>query len=145
MSENPNPTNDPNHPSAPNFYDRHAERQERREERRAARGQNAWVGGAILIVLGIVFLLQNMGAYVFNNWWAIFILIPAIGAFGAAWRAYQSAGGRLNAAARSSLLGGLVLTLLACIFLFGLNMSILGPALIILVGVGILINAFLPG
>ncbi len=144
MSENFDSNNEPHRPTPPDFYDRQAEREQRREERRAARGGGAWVGGAILIVLGVVFLLQNLGAYITGNWWALFILIPAIGAFGAAWRAYQVAGGRLNAAARSSLFGGLFLTLLTCIFLFNLRFEILGPVLIILVGIGLLVNAFLP-
>ena len=119
----------------------------RREERWAARGgrgSGAWIGGAILIILGLVFLLQNMGAFVLNNWWALFILIPAIGAFGAAWRTYQTAGGRLTAASRGSLISGFVLTMVAAVFLFNLNWTVVGPVLIILAGIALLMNAFLP-
>src|SRR5512146_1135342 len=110
--------------------DRHEERMRRREERWAARGgrgSGAWVGGAILVILGLIFLLQNMGYFVVNNWWALFILIPAIAAFGAAWRTYQDAGGRLTGAARGSLIGGLVLTMVAAVFLFNLNWTVVGP------------------
>jgi hypothetical protein len=132
----------------PEMLSRHEERQRRREERWAARGGRhggTWVLGGILILLGIIFLLQNMGLAFLSNWWALFILLPAFGAFTAAWRTYQGAGGHLTAASRGSLIGGLVLTMIAAIFLFNLNWTILGPALLILAGIGILLNALLPG
>ena len=131
----------------PEYLNRYEARRQRREARRAMRGQygGTWVGGAILILLGVIFLLQNMGALTLNNWWALFILIPALGAFGAAWRAYQAAGGHLTAAARGSLIGGLILTMVTAIFLFELYWGILGPIIIILAGIGLLLNAFLPG
>jgi len=90
-------------------------------------------------------LLQNLGASLLNNWWALFILIPALGAFANAWRAYQEAGGHLTASARSSLFGGLILTLVAAIFLFNLSWGLLGPILLILIGIGIFVNVALPG
>lgn len=146
-----NESNDPTQEdlqSQPEYQDRLSRRQLRREARRAARGDSlagAWAGGIILIVLGIVFLGQNLNLFSFDNWWAVFILIPAIGAFGAAWRNYQEAGGRLTAGTRASLFGGLILTMVAAAFLFNLEWGILGPVFIILVGIGILVNTLLPG
>jgi hypothetical protein len=143
------PERDPNiSQPEPEYLSRREERWRRREERRAARGGRsggAWIGGAILIALGIIFLLQNLGAATLENWWALFILIPAVGAFGNAWRSYQAAGGHLTASARGSLIGGFALTMVAAIFLFNLSWGLLGPLLIILVGIGLLLNAFLPG
>jgi hypothetical protein len=126
---------------------RHEERQMRRTARREGRYQSggAWVGGAILIALGVIFLLQNFGGLYLQNWWALFILIPAVGAFGNAWRAYQSADGHLNVQARGSLIGGLVLSMITAIFLFNLNWGLLGPVILILAGIGVLLNAVLPG
>jgi hypothetical protein len=61
---------------------------ERRSEQRAG-----WIFGLVLIVVGSVFLLQNWGLPVLiGNWWALFILIPAIGAFTAAWTVYRQDG-----------------------------------------------------
>jgi hypothetical protein len=45
----------------------------------------------------------------------------------------------------SSMISGLILTMVGAIFLFGLNGGILAWALIVPVGVSILLNAFLPG
>jgi hypothetical protein len=142
QSSDPNSSNNP-------ADNRRADRQQRREERRAARGgrlSSGWIGGGLLIVIGVAFLLQNLGALTLGgNWWALFILIPAVGAFAAAWRSYQNAGGHLNAAARGSLIGGLILTMVAAIFLFNLNWGLLGPVLLVLAGIGILLNTSLPG
>lgn len=119
-------------------------RAERRAERRAARGgATPWLGGAILIVLGLIFLAQNFHIPVFQNWWAIFILIPAVSAFNTAWHRYQAAGARLTSDAAGPLIGGLVLTVVALAFLFnlGLNVSLFWPVLLIIGGVALLLQA----
>jgi hypothetical protein len=112
--------------------------------RRARRRSGGWVGGAILIGLGILLLLQNTTGFQLNNWWALFILIPAAAGFGAAWSNYREAGGRWTRWARSSLFGALFLTLLAAMFLFNLDWIIFGPGLLILAGGAILLNNLLP-
>jgi hypothetical protein len=119
--------------------------QDWREERRARRrsGGEAWIGGFILIALGVIFLLQNFGGFHFRNWWALFILIPAIGSLGTAWSLSQRAG-KLNRAARSALFSGLVLLLITAAFLFDLNWNLLLPLLLIVLGLGMLINTRLP-
>ena len=71
------------------YSSRREARWRRIEERRAARrGRygSRWIGGAVLIALGIILLLSSLGSFYLENWWALFILIPAIGAFGNAAR-----------------------------------------------------------
>jgi len=126
-------------------FDRREARRQRREERREAMGipgGSTWVVGLILIVLGGAFLMQNMGRFFlpFTNWWALFILIPALGSLDRAYRVYKNAGNQLTVFARNSLFVGLILTLVAGIFLFNLNWTFYGPVLLILVGLGILAN-----
>lgn len=131
----------------PQINEAHSEPLDRREARQTAPGRgNAWIVGLILILLGVAFLMQNMGAFILplSNWWALFILIPTVGAFDRAWRIYRDAGNRLTASARSALFGGLVLTLITALFLFNLNWAIFGPVLIILAGTGLLVNTLLP-
>jgi hypothetical protein len=77
------------------------------------------------------------------NWWALFILIPAIGSLDSAVRIYHHAGNQFTSAARGSLLVGLVLTFVTIMFLFNINRTYFGPILIILVGIGIIINAMI--
>jgi hypothetical protein len=94
--------------------------------------------------VGIFLLLQNLISFSLENWWALFILIPAVAAFANSWRVYQSSK-RLSAPARASLIGGILLTMIAAMFLFDLNWTVLGPVLIVLAGLGLLINVILPG
>ncbi len=139
---NDQPSDNQNEP-----LDWRAERRQRREERRAARHSGTggtWIAGIILIGLGVLLLLQNLKIFSLTNWWALFILIPAVAAFGTAWRAYQAAGNRLTAAARGELIGGLILLALTAVFLFGLNLGIIGPILLMLAGVGMVLNFVLP-
>ena len=96
-----------------------------------------------MVLLGVIFLLRNFGLVYPFKWWALFILIPALGAFGAAWASYWQTG-RLGAPARGALIGGTVLTLVAAAFLFNLNWSLVLPALLILAGIAILVNLMLP-
>jgi hypothetical protein len=120
---------------------RRAERAARREERRA--GGGAWIGGIILIVLGVIFLLQNVRGFQLNNWWALFILIPAFGSFADAWNIYRQTG-RLNRRARGALISGCVLLLVTATFLFNWNWGLVLPVLLIVWGITILLNSLLP-
>jgi len=132
-----------NEESQPEDYDRPAARRQRIEERRAGRA-GSWAVGAVLILVGVFIMLQNLTSFELENWWALFIMIPALGAFSNAWRAYNRDEG-LSAPARASLISGVILTMVTAIFLLGLNWTILGPVLLILAGVGILLNVVLPG
>ncbi len=124
---------------------RRAEREARKEERRAQRGSNsgAWVGGVILIVLGVIFLLQSMRGIYLNNWWALFILIPAIGSFADAWNGYRQSG-RLSKRVRGGLISGCVFLLVTAAFLFNWNWGVVLPVLLIVWGVSLLLNSLLP-
>ena len=123
--------------------DYYTDRAQRHVERRAARAGGAWIGGVILIGLGMIILLQNTGALYLQNWWALFILLPALGSFGESFTEYRVSG-RFNARARGSLVAGLVFTAIASVFLFNLNFSLLLPIILIVAGVGILFNSVLP-
>ncbi len=119
---------------------RRRERMLRRQQRGSRRGEG-WVAGLILILLGGIFLLQNAGLLVFQNWWALFILIPAIAAFANAWTRYQETG-HVDAAVRGSAFVGLILVLVTAAFLFQFfNTALFWPALLIVAGIGILANA----
>jgi hypothetical protein len=109
-----------------------------REEARKENG--AWIGGAVLIGLGIIFLLQNFGIFYLENWWALFILLPAFGAFGTAWTLYRANDNRFPIAATGSLVTGVILTLLSLTFLLGLNFALLWPFFLILGGLSILVS-----
>jgi hypothetical protein len=124
---------------------RRAERQARREarwQRRAGRSFG-WIGGAILILLGVALLLQNLGVPFLANWWALFILIPAFWAFAAAWNSYQD-NGRLTQGGAGALTGGILLTILALVFLMNLNLGLFWPVLLIVGGLVLLTTVFLP-
>ena len=99
-----------------------------------------WIVGAVLIVLGGLFLLSNFlpGTFV-TNWWAVFILIPALYSLNRARRSY-SEHGRLTSRGRSSLIGGLLILTVALIFLLGLDWGVVWPVFIIIVGLGILLQ-----
>lgn len=124
-------------------------RREARQQRRAApkSGGLTWVAGIILILLGAAALMQNYGSFTIplDNWWALFVLIPALGALDKAWQMYREADNRLTAAARGSLLAGFILLVVTAVLLFDLSWQLFGPILIILVGLGILGNFTLPG
>lgn len=104
-----------------------------------SRSERMLLPGVVLIVIGIIFLLQNTTGFRLHNWWALFILIPAFSALGAAYRMYKDQHA-LTPAARGSLVSGLILTLVAAVFLLGLSWGILWPLVLVLVGLGILLG-----
>lgn len=117
-------------------------REQEREERRAARGENGWVFGAVLILIGVLLFLQNMNTLTLHNWWALFILIPAFGALAGAWRLY-SRDKEISAPVLGAFMSGLLFLGVALVFLFNLafDWARLLPALLIVFGVSLLLPA----
>jgi len=100
----------------------------------------SWIVGVILILLGVAFFLENAGYMVLaGNWWAIFIYLAAIATFVNAWRSYR-AHGSFGSAATGSLIWGLVLTVVATIFMFNLLWDQWWPAILVAIGVGIVVG-----
>ena len=142
QTPNPNPNTPP-----PAYHDwreqRHAERMARREARwqRHAGRPYGWFGGAFLILLGVIVLLQYMGIRFLANWWTLFILIPAFWAFVGAWNIYQD-NGRITRGVASSLTIGILLTILALSFLLNLEFGLFWPVLLIVGGLVLLLTGF---
>lgn len=108
--------------------------------RHHGRSKTPWVPGVILIGLGLIFLLNNTTSYAIDNWWALFILIPAIGSFSKAAGIIRSEG-EFNHQAWSALAGGTILTLVASAFLFNLSWGLIWPIFLIIGGLGLFLGA----
>jgi hypothetical protein len=102
---------------------------------------NSWVAGVILIAIGIVFLATNLGGFTLNNWWALFILIPAAFTFGNAYSDYNE-NGRLTKKGRGDLTGGLIMSLIGCTFLFGWDWGKIWPLFLIIGGISALLGSW---
>jgi hypothetical protein len=99
--------------------------------------------GVIVIIIGIGFLGQNMGwwsGWSLNNWWALFILIPAVGSLTGAWRQYVSNGRHFGGDVARPFLIGLLLVFVTAVFLFELDWAYIWPVVLILVGLGLLLG-----
>ncbi len=103
-------------------------------------GKSNWIPGIILIALGVVFLLNNyMGIRLLSNWWALFILIPALINLNNAWTRYR-ADGRWSDEAIGALTGGVLIGAIALMFLLGISWSMFWPVMLIILGLGILLR-----
>jgi hypothetical protein len=109
---------------------------------RHSQHSGAWVGGVVLIVIGVIFLLQNTIGFSLENWWALFILIPALSSFERAYRLYQE-DGRLSGRARGQAVSGIIFSVIALAFLVG-GFGSWWPVLLIIGGLVVLANALLP-
>jgi hypothetical protein len=105
-------------------------------------GGGAWIGGVVLILIGSIFLLMNLTDFELNNWWALFILIPAVSSLGNAVRVYRR-DERLGDEGRGSLIGGLIMLFITSAFLFSWNWGDIWPFFLIIGGAGLLLNVFL--
>jgi len=102
---------------------------------------NNWIVGVVLIVIGVIFLFSNLTDFSLDNWWALFILIPAVHNFGNAWNSFRRHG-RLSHSARSSQTGGLFITLVASAFLFSLDWGLIWPWFLIIGGLSALLGSW---
>jgi hypothetical protein len=150
-SPNPPPESSPagSTPPPQSYQDWREQRRAARWAHREARWQRhagrhtGWFAGVLMILLGVILLLDQLHIPFLTNWWALFILIPAFWSFIAAWDAFKDAG-RLTRRAGGPLAAGILLTLLALIFLFNLTVGIFWPALLILGGLALLGSALFP-
>lgn len=102
--------------------------------------RGGWMPGLLLILIGAFFLLRNFTGYQLENWWALFILIPALGNFTSAYERFQTAR-TFDRHARNELFWGVFFTLLSASFLFAVDFGLIWPAFLILGGLGMLLGA----
>jgi len=110
----------------------------RRGWRHGRRG--GWIPGLRLILIGAFFLLRNFTGYQLENWWALFILIPALGNFTGAVERFQTSGA-FDRQARNQLFWGIFFSLLSASFLLAVDFGLIWPAFLILGGLGMLLGA----
>ncbi len=114
-------------------------------DRTTDRHSGNWIVALVLIAIGAIFLLQNLGivnVFFIHNWWALFILLGTAGAWGTAWRIYQNNGRRVNGQVTGAFIGGLFPLAVALIFLFNLNWGSIWPIFLIIAGLAVLARNF---
>ena len=84
-----------------------------------------------------------MGIPYLKNWWALFILIPAFGAFVTAWEILQDKS-QLTRGGAWSLTVGVLLTILSLFFMMNLTVNPFWPFLLIVAGLALLGTPWLP-
>jgi len=102
-----------------------------------------WMGGATLILLGSLFMLQNMGFFIHANWWALFFFIPAVGLFAGAWTTCRESG-RLTGGGIASITGGVLLSGFGLAFLCNVDLGLVWPLFLVVGGLALLVKAASP-
>ncbi len=114
------------------------------QSKNAYRGRpsNLWMG-LIFIFGGIAVLLNQFGWLPFElNWWALFILMPAAGFLSGAYNRFRSNDELFSMAVAIPALIGLFLVALSFNLLVGaswnINWSLIGPIILVLIGLGMI-------
>lgn len=116
----------------------HLQRHETHKQEHAERS-SGWIGGAILILLGLVFLMQNIRFQYFENLWALLFLIPAYTAYTIAWHCYKQ-NGKIAHGTVITLIIGIFFSVISLVFLFDLTVDLLCPILIVASGFVLLLK-----
>lgn len=103
---------------------------------------NLWIG-LVFIGGGAMVLLNQMGILSFDfNWWALFILLPAIGVLSGAYARYRSANNLFDMGVMIPGLIGLFMVALSVSMTFGffwnIDWSLYWPIILIIIGLGII-------
>ncbi len=97
--------------------------------------------GFFLILLGLFFLANNLTGFYLDNWWALFILIPAINNFSEALRLFRR-DGNLGRRSRGHFFWSIFFVMLSAAFLLNLDFGLFWPVFLIFAGLGVLFGAF---
>ncbi len=103
---------------------------------------NLWIGLAF-IAGGAIVLLNQTGLLSFEfNWWALFILFPAVGSFSSAYYCYRATNNLFAMGVMMPVLIGLFMLALALNLLMGngwnFNWNLYWPAIFIVIGLGMI-------
>ncbi len=104
-----------------------------------ANGNNT-VFAVVLILVGVAVMVSNLTDYSFENWWALFMLIPAGAILMNVWHDYKE-NGRLSRKSSGAVIPGVIILTMVAIFLFNLSWAIFWPISIIAVGLSILLGS----
>jgi len=96
-----------------------------------------WLPGLILILIGAIFIAQNYFGSTLQNWWALFILIPALSTLATAYALWRE--GHADWATGPFIVG-LAFVALTAAFLFDLPIAQLWPVALIVIGLGLLVS-----
>lgn len=102
---------------------------------RSRKADTGLLAGLTLIILGALFLLVNLTDFRIGNWPAVLMLVPG-GLLLAQVISVSAREGGLYRSVRSSLIGGLVLLVVGCLYLFHLSFLRYWPVVLIAIGVG---------
>ena len=103
---------------------------------------NLWIGLAF-IAGGALVLLNQTGLLSFEfNWWALFILFPAVGSFGSAYNRYRATNNLFDMSVMMPALIGLFMIGLMFNLLSGngwnFNWNLYWPLILIIIGLGMI-------
>jgi hypothetical protein len=103
-----------------------------------------WIG-AVIVVIGGLLLANNLGYNIglerLHNWWALLLLIPAIGKFHEAWMCLRAGFAIGHSAVREPLITGMACLLVSVIFLSGISWMTWWPLFVILGGLSLLLSS----
>lgn len=115
----------------------HELKEEEQAQQQPTHNKKNTKNGIFLITAGVLFLMSQWGWFYFANWWALFILMPALGAASTAWNEYQTHG-YMTSQARRSTIGALMIGLVASSFLFNIGFHMIWPLFLIVAGISAL-------
>ena len=101
-------------------------------------GISQWGGLSLLLLGGALFLLSVLQVSL-DNWWALFILMPALVLFGIGRAIPRGENGRFSLPSRLFFASGLVVLVVAVMFLLNLDWSVWWPLMIVAPGAALMV------
>lgn len=119
-----------------------ADREDQRDDS-GRRGPGAWIAGVLLVGVGILFMLQNLGYAIPGNLWSLLLLVPALFSLAGLLRKYRDNGGRFGPGMGGPLITAAILIGLTVVFLLDIDVDwgLFLPVLLIAVGFGVFLQS----
>lgn len=106
----------------------------RNDENKKQNGGFQMSAGLMMVGIGVIFLINEITNFQIINWWAIFILVPAVLNWGNAYKLFQETG-TITKEVIQMVLTSLFPVIVASIFFFDMDWGKVWPVFIIIGGV----------
>jgi hypothetical protein len=105
--------------------------------------ENRWIVGFSFLLMGVIFLVQNLTGWQMDDWWYLFLIVPAFASFITAWQRSKESEQIQSWRILRPLALGLFLLAMMFVLIFNLGWFMIPAGLLLIAGILLIVGVFI--